>query len=78
MLSFLLFLVLAIVLLGVSVLRLILHGLFSRNGFSAKKEHVRKEGEVSIDYVPPRRDLRDSRPGNGTGNDYVDYEEVRD
>lgn len=39
----------------------------------------RKEGEVSIDYVPPRQDMRNARPSYGAKEDeYVDFEEVKD
>lgn len=39
----------------------------------------RREGEVSIDYVPPREDFRNARPAPGGPNDdYVEFEEVRE
>ena len=39
----------------------------------------RKEGEVSIDNVHPRKDYRDARPAQeGSAGDYVDYVEVKD
>ncbi len=81
MLSFLFF-VLVVFLLAGPLLRLVLRMLFARRGFpeqnEPQRERSRKEGEVNIDYVPPRQDLRDSRPGNGSADDYIDYEEVKD
>lgn len=43
------------------------------------REPNRREGEVSIDYVPPREDFRNARPAPGGPNDdYVEFEEVRE
>lgn len=87
MISFLLFLLLGFFLLAVFALRLlgriILLPFFpwirpSDRPFSQKEERPKREGSVSIDYVPPRQDLKDSRPGsNAPDSDYVDYEEVK-
>lgn len=79
---FFLFLVLVVFMLAGPLLRLALRMFFFRKGFSgqnfSQQERPRKEGEVSIDYMPPRKDLRDNCPGNGSAGDYVDYEEVKD
>ena len=43
------------------------------------RDPSRREGEVSIDYVPPREDFRNARPAPGGPNDdYVEFEEVRE
>lgn len=51
------------------------NGPFARHARSRHKE----EGEVSIDYIPPRQDMRHARPAYGAKEDaYVDFEEVKD
>lgn len=81
MISFLLLLVIGVLLIVGFVLR-ILSGIFfpwTRLNRQNPQEKPRKpEGSVSIDYVPPRQDMKDSRPGNNApDSDYVDYEEVK-
>lgn len=82
MFSFLLFLVVGVFLLAGFFLRMI-GGLFfpwSRpfNRQNEKQSQKKPEGSVSIDYVPPRQEMKDSRPGNNAPeSDYVDYEEVK-
>ncbi|MCM1041861.1 MAG: DUF4834 family protein [Bacteroides sp.] len=83
MISFLFFLVLGVILLAGFFLRLIGGLFFPRSGpFGRQRpeEPKRKpEGSVSIDYVPPRQEMKDIRPGNNIpDSDYVDYEEVKD
>lgn len=92
MFSFFFFIVIAALLLVVSVvgivLRIFFPGLFLGRryfgsfGESARRETGRKnkkEGEVSIDYVPPRRDFRNAQPSQNVSSDqYVDYEEIKD
>ncbi|MCM1530675.1 MAG: hypothetical protein NC048_01995 [Bacteroides sp.] len=83
MIAFLLFLVLGILLLAGFFLRLIggiffpFSGLFGRQ---RPEEPKRKpEGSVSIDYVPPRQEMKDIRPGNNVpDSEYVEYEELDD
>ncbi len=39
----------------------------------------KKEGEVSIDYIPPKKDLRNARPAySAKEEEYIDFEEVKD
>ncbi|MDE5762347.1 MAG: hypothetical protein K2H68_02405 [Bacteroidales bacterium] len=43
----------------------------------ASRQERRKEGEVSIDYVPPRKDMKGARPSDKANEgDYVDFEKV--
>lgn len=81
MISFLLLLVIGVLLLVGFVLRIVLGIFFPWTRFNRQnpQEKPRKpEGSVSIDYVPPRQDMKDSRPGNNApDSDYVDYEEIK-
>ncbi len=85
MISFLLLLVIGGLLLAGFILRVLTRIFFpwirpDRWSYREKgQEKPRKpEGSVSIDYVPPRQDMKDSRPGNNApDSDYVDYEEVK-
>lgn len=37
----------------------------------------KKEGEVSIDYVPPRKEMKDARPADkADAGEYVDFEKI--
>lgn len=43
----------------------------------APRQERKKEGEVSIDYVPPRKDMKDARPADTADEgDYVDFEKI--
>lgn len=43
----------------------------------ALRQERKKEGEVSIDYVPPRKDMKDARPADKADEgDYVDFEKI--
>lgn len=43
----------------------------------APRQERRKEGEVSIDYIPPRKDMKGARPSDKANEgDYVDFEKV--
>ena len=85
MISFLLLLVIGVLLLAGGILRVLSRIFFPWirsdrwNDRERCQEKPRKpEGSVSIDYVPPRQDMKDSRPGNNApDSDYVDYEEVK-
>ena len=81
--AFFLLLILGLLMLGGFVLRVLLAGIFLpwTRPFRQRREQrqTRPEGSVNIDYVPPRQDLKDSRPGNNVpDSEYVDYEEVKD
>lgn len=82
MFSFLLLLVLGLLLFAGLFLRMV-GGLFFpwSRPFNRQNEEQTKqkpEGSVNIDYVPPRQEMKDSRPGNNAPeSDYVDYEEVK-
>ncbi len=48
-----------------------------RPGVPRQGRERKKEGEVSIDYVPPRKDMKDARPADKADEgDYVDFEKV--
>lgn len=50
----------------------------SWGGFGQEKRQKR-EGEVSIDYIPPRKDFRNAKPSNNVSpSEYVDFEEVKE
>lgn len=101
MLSFILFILIACLLLVVSVVGVVLRIFFpwllpSRRRYGHRspgqengpddgggfqsffgQEKSRKEGEVTIDYVPPRKDFKDARPSTEVDpSDYVEYEEI--
>ncbi|MEG1498466.1 MAG: DUF4834 family protein [Bacteroidales bacterium] len=39
----------------------------------------RKEGDIHIDYMPPKQDLKEAKPGTPTNSeDYVDFEEIKE
>lgn len=99
MLSFVLFILLACLLLVVSlvgaVLRIFFPWLlpsrrkFGQQGASGEKgqgggfnpffaqREPKKEGEVTIDYVPPRKDYKEARPSTQVDpSEYVEYEEI--
>ena len=43
----------------------------------APRQERKKEGEESIDYVPPRKDMMDARPADKADEgDYVDFEKI--
>lgn len=55
----------------------ILRFIFGIRPGSPQRRRPRKEGEVSIDYVPPRKDMKDARPADKAAEgDYVDFEKV--
>lgn len=48
-----------------------------RPGVPQQGHKRKKEGEVSIDYVPPRQDMKNARPGNkADAGDYIDFEKI--
>lgn len=70
-----------LILLGtISILYLlfsVLRFIFGIRPGAPRQERRRKEGEVSIDYVPPRKDMKGARPSDKANEgDYVDFEKV--
>lgn len=47
------------------------------NPFFTRQQDSKKEGEVTIDYIPPRKDYKDAMPSTQVDpSEYVEYEEI--